>query len=246
MIPNDRLVHIPNSDLSIDAYLARPQVARSGSPGIVVIQEVFGVNAHIRSVCDRLAAEGYVAIAPAMYQRTAPGLDLGYSDDELALGRSHKDLLRADQVLGDIAATIAWLRREVQVGSIGAIGFCFGGHLAFLAATLPEIGATALFYPSGIAVLCPGGGPPSLSRIDQIQGRVWGFFGTADPLIPPDQVEAIAAEFNRVGAMGVAQQHQLFRYAGVGHGFFCEQRGSYDAAAANDAWQKVKELFGDL
>ncbi len=253
--PNDRSVQILNDDLLIDAYLSRPEDPRSGNPGVVVIQEVFGVNAHIRSVCDRLAAEGYVAIAPAMYQRTAPGLDLGYSDEELALGRSHKDLLRAEEVLGDIAATIAWLRREVQVGSIGTIGFCFGGHLAFLAATLPEVAATALFYPSGIAVLCPGGGPPSLSRIDQIQGRVWGFFGTADPLIPSDQVEAIGAEFARVEAghavlqtqnRSAQQQHQLFRYDGVGHGFFCEQRPSYDGPAAADAWQKVKELFGDL
>jgi carboxymethylenebutenolidase len=245
--PNDRSVQILNGDLLIDAYLARPGVPRSGNPGIVVIQEVFGVNAHIRSVCDRLAAVGYVAIAPAMYQRTAPGLELGYSDEELALGRSHKDLLRADQVLGDVAATIAWLRDHCGVGAIGAIGFCFGGHLAFLAATLPEVTATALFYPSGIAVLCPGGGPPSLSRIDQIQGRVWGFFGDADPLIPTEQVEAIAVEFARVGAdRSAANQHQLFRYGDVGHGFFCEQRPSYDAAAAMDAWQKVTELFGDL
>jgi carboxymethylenebutenolidase len=244
--PNDRSVQVLNGDLRIDAYVARPGVARSGNPGIVVIQEVFGVNAHIRSVCDRLAAEGYVAIAPAMFQRTAPGLDLGYSDAELALGRSHKDRLQADQVLGDVAATIAWLRRDCGVGPIGAIGFCFGGHLAFLAATLPEVTATALFYPSGIAVLCPGGGPPSLSRIDEIQGRVWGFFGTADPLIPNDQVDAIATEFARVGAdRSAADQHQLFRYANVGHGFFCEQRPSYDAAAAADAWQKVTELFGD-
>jgi carboxymethylenebutenolidase len=244
--PTDRSVQIPNGDLRIDAYVARPEVPRSGNPGIVVIQEVFGVNAHIRSVCDRLAAVSYVAIAPAMYQRTAPGLDLGYSDAELALGRSHKDLLRAEEVLGDVAATIAWLRRECGVGPIGAIGFCFGGHLAFLAATLPEVTATALFYPSGIAVLCPGGGPPSLSRLDQIQGRIWGFFGDADPLIPTEQVEAIAAEFARVGAGPAANQHRLFRYAEVGHGFFCEQRPSYDAAAAADAWQKVTELFGDL
>jgi carboxymethylenebutenolidase len=244
--PNDRSVQILNGDLLIDAYVARPGVARPGNPGIVVIQEVFGVNAHIRSVCDRLAAVGYVAIAPAMYQRTAPGLELGYSDEELALGRSHKDLLRADQVLGDVAATIDWLRNECGVGAIGAIGFCFGGHLAFLAATLAEVTATALFYPSGIAVLCPGGGPPSLSRINQIHGRVWGFFGDADPLIPTEQVEAIAAEFARVGAGPVANQHRLFRYAEVGHGFFCEQRPSYDAAAAADAWQKVTELFGDL
>jgi carboxymethylenebutenolidase len=145
-----------------------------------------------------------------------------------------------------VAATIAWLRENCGVGPIGTIGFCFGGHLAFLAATLPEVAATALFYPSGIAVLCPGGGPPSLSRIEQIQGRVWGFFGGADPLIPNDQVDAIGAEFARVGADRSATKHQIFRYDNVGHGFFCEQRPSYDRAAANDAWQKVTELFGDL
>jgi carboxymethylenebutenolidase len=248
--PTDRSVQVPNGALLIDAYLAlpkiaQPQVPRANRPGIVVIQEVFGVNAHMRSVCDRLAAEGYVAIAPAMFQRTAPGLDLGYSDGELALGRSHKDRLQADQVLGDIAATIDWLRREQGVGAIGCIGFCFGGHLAFLGATLAEVAATALFYPSGIAVLCPGGGAPSLSRLDQIRGPVWGFFGDVDPLIPEDQVRQIEAELARVGA-DRSIDHRLFRYAGVGHGFFCEQRPSYDAEAAAAAWQKVKELFGQL
>jgi carboxymethylenebutenolidase len=231
-------VQIPNGSLLIDAYLSRPADGQT-YPGIIVIQEVFGVNEYVREVCDRIAGWGFVAIAPAMFQRTAPGFEVGYSPEELVLGRSHKDQMTATQIISDVRATIAFLP-TLNVQTVGIIGFCFGGHVAFLGATQPEIRAAALFYPSGIAVMSPGGGEPSLTRADQIKGRVYGFFGTADPLIPNEQVEQIEAAFR---AQGI--DHQIWRYP-TGHGFACDRRAEYNESAALDAWQKVEELFQPL
>lgn len=231
-------VQIPNGDLQIEAYLAEPTDA-GPCPAVIVIQEVFGVNSHIQSVTERIAREGYCAIAPAIYQRTAPGFQVGYGPDEIALGRKYKELTTAAELLSDIQATIAYLRTlpSVAGGAIGTIGFCFGGHVAYLAATLPDIKATASFYGAGIATLTPGGGAPTLTRTPEIQGTLYGFFGTADPLIPKEQVDQIEAALTERSI-----SHRIFRYA-TGHGFFCDQRADYNPEAAADAWNQVKMLF---
>ncbi|PSB20837.1 dienelactone hydrolase family protein [Phormidesmis priestleyi ULC007] len=230
-----------NGALQIDAYLAEPTDSEP-HPAIVVIQEIFGVNAHIRQVTERLAREGYVAIAPAIFQRTAPGFEVGYSEAETKLGRVYKDQTKADELLSDMRATIAYLETLpwVEKGAIGAIGFCFGGHVAYLAATLPEIKATASFYGAGIAAMTPGGGAPTISRTGEIKGTLYAFFGTEDPLIPVEQIDQIEAELQRQQS-----SHQVFRYP-VGHGFFCDQRSDYRPEAAADAWNQVKALFKNL
>lgn len=150
-------VKVPNGELQIDAYLAEP-TGEGTFPGVVVIQEIFGVNSHIRSVTERIAQEGYVAIAPAIYQRTAPGFEVGYTSEDTALGRQYKDRTKADELLSDIQAAIDFLKTEsnVKEDGFGAIGFCFGGHVVYLAATLPDIKATASFYGAGIATMTPG------------------------------------------------------------------------------------------
>ncbi|MGC9528819.1 MAG: dienelactone hydrolase family protein [Limnospira sp.] len=231
-------VTVPNGDLNIDAYLAEP--AEGGPyPGIVVIQEIFGVNAHIRDVCDRIAKEGYVAIAPAIYQRQVPGFEIGYSDEDIALGRKYKEQTKAPELLGDIQATLDLLkgRETVKNADFGSIGFCFGGHVTYLAATLDDIKATASFYGAGIVTGTPGGGPATVTRTPEIDGVLYGFFGTEDPLIPNQEVDQIEAELQKHGV-----RHRIFRYPAT-HGFFCDQRDSYNKEAAQDAWKHVKELF---
>ncbi len=234
-------VKVPNGDLQIDAYLAQP-VAPGPYPAIVVIQEVYGVNAHIRSVTERIAREGYVAIAPAIYQRTAPGFEVGYGNEDLKLGRSYKEQTTSAELLSDIQAAIAYLRTlpTVKGSAIGTIGFCFGGHVVYLAATLPDVKVTASFYGAGIATLTPGGGEPTLTQTAKIHGMIYAFFGTQDPLIPVEQIDQVEAalEENDIS-------YWVFRYP-AGHGFFCEQRDSYNAPAAADAWVQVKELFATL
>lgn len=231
-------VKVNSGDLQIDAYLAEPTVG-STFPGIIVIQEIFGVNSHIRNVTERMAREGYVAIAPAIFQRTAPGFEVGYTQEDTLLGRKHKDLTTADQLLSDVQAAINYLKTKpsVNIAKFGTIGFCFGGHVVYLAATLPDVQATASFYGGGIATMTPGGGSPTITRTSAIQGTLYAFFGTQDPLIPNDQADQIAAELEKCRI-----PHHVFRYE-AGHGFFCEQRADYNSAAATDAWEHVKELF---
>ncbi|NMG09852.1 dienelactone hydrolase family protein [Brasilonema sp. UFV-L1] len=231
-------ITIPNGDLQIDAYLAEP-LAEGTFPGVIVIQEIFGVNIHIREVTERLAQEGYVAIAPAIFQRIAPGFEAGYTPEDIQIGRKYKEQTKADEILSDIQAAIAYLKTLPNVNSdaIGSIGFCFGGHVVYLAATLPEIKATASFYGGGITNSTPGGGTPTITRTPNIKGTLYAFFGTEDAGIPQEQTEQIEAELEKHQI-----PHKVFRYP-ADHGFFCNHRSSYNAEAAADAWVKVKELF---
>ncbi|MBP0020240.1 MAG: dienelactone hydrolase family protein [Cyanobacteria bacterium SBLK] len=232
-------VKVKNGGLAIDAYLAQP-TDEGTYPGIIVIQEIFGVNEHIRDVAERIAKEGYVAIAPAIYQRLAPGFAVGYAPEDIKLGREYKEQTQAEELLGDMQGAIDYLKTlpNVKMGGMGSIGFCFGGHVVYLGAVLEEIEATASFYGAGIATVTPGGGEPTISRTKEIKGSLYAFFGKEDALIPLEQTEAISAELKKCNI-----PHQIFYYNGVGHGFFCDRRSDYDEASAQDAWQKVLQLF---
>jgi carboxymethylenebutenolidase len=231
-------VQVPHHTLLIDSYLAQPK-AKGSFPAVIVFQEIFGVNAHIRDITERIATEGYVAIAPALYQRFAPGFEVGYSPEDIKLGREYKAQTTAFNLIGDTQATIAYLRQlsNVRPEAIGTIGFCFGGHVAYLIATLPDVKATASFYGAGIATMTPGGGASTITRTAKIQGVLYAFFGSNDASIPLEEVEQIKTELaaHRV-------QHQVFIYP-AGHGFFCDRRESYQPSAAAEAWQKVLQLF---
>jgi len=234
-----RTVDMQSLGQAIPAYLAHP-IDPHGCPVVVVIQEVFGVNAHIRDVTDRLAREGYIAIAPHIYHRQAPGFEVGYSEADLALGRKYKNGTQANELLSDIQGAIDYTQQHFpQVpAAVGCIGFCFGGHVAYLAATLPAMRATASFYGAGICQFTPGGEVPTLNRTGEIQGTVYAFFGLQDPLIAAEEVDRIEAALthNQV-------DHRIYRYPDATHGFFCDRRDSYQAAAAEDAWTHVRSLF---
>lgn len=231
-------VNVPGEGISIASYLAKPTGA-GPYPCVLVLQEIFGVNTHIRETARRLAQAGFMALAPALFQRTAPGLDIGYEAADITLGRSHKDQTTAPQLISDLKACLTYLKQqpEARKGPMGAIGFCFGGHVAFLAATLPDIGATASFYGGGLATTTPGGGPASITRAAEIHGEIQFFFGEKDPILPKDQVDRIDEEMKRAGA-----NYAIHRYP-VGHGFFCDHRADYDPKAADDAWKKTVALF---
>ncbi len=239
---SDRAIHanaiqFPNGDLQINAYLAEPD--GEALPAVIVFQEIFGVNAHIRDVTERIAREGYVAIAPNIYQRIDPNFETGYTPEAIQLGKQYKEQTTVAELLSDTQAAISYLRSLPQVkGAIGCIGFCFGGHVAYLAATLPDIKATASFYGAGIATMTPGEGQPTITRTSQIQGTLYAFFGEQDASIPAEQVDQIAAELAKHQV-----SHQVFRYPDADHGFFCDQRASYNSDAAADAWNHVKQLF---
>lgn len=234
-------VKIPYGNIEIDAYLAMP-TGEGPYPGVIVVQEIFGVNAHIREVTERVAKEGYVAIAPAIYQRQAPGYEAGYTAEDIIEGRKYKELTKASELLSDIQATIDYLKTLLQTkkNGFGSIGFCFGGHVVYLAATLPDIKATASFYGAGITTMTPGGGAPTVSHTSEITGTLYAFFGTEDASIPLQQVEEIESELKKYNI-----PHFIFRYQ-ADHGFFCDHRASYNPEAAALAWEEVKQLFHDI
>ncbi|HEY9686576.1 MAG TPA: dienelactone hydrolase family protein [Coleofasciculaceae cyanobacterium] len=227
---------------SMDAYLVKPQESPEGPwPAVIVLMEIFGVNSHIREVTERIAAEGYVAIAPNYFHRSTRNLELGYSEPDVATGRQHKEKTTREGIISDIRATVALLQENLDVSpksKIGCVGFCFGGHAAYIAAGFDEIAATACFYPGGVASLSPGGGAPTVTHTREIKGEVLCLFGEEDPIIPHQDTVTIDNALKEAGV-----KHEVVRYSNVGHGFFCNQREDYDAAAAEDAWRRVKALF---
>jgi carboxymethylenebutenolidase len=236
-------VKLSQDDCQIDAYLAQP-TAPGTYPGIVVLQEIFGVNVHIRDVTERIAKLGYVAIAPALFQRQAPGFETGYTPEDIEIGRKYAwSQTTASELLSDIQAAINYLKTlpNVKKDGFGCIGFCFGGHVAYLAATLADIQATASFYGAGITTRTPGGGNPTITRTREISGTIYAFFGMDDASIPQEQIDEIAGELKKYNI-----SHRVFRYDGSDHGFFCDRRASYNPKAAADAWEQVQQLFSQL
>ena len=225
---------------TMGAYLALPEGA-GPAPAVIVWMEIFGVNDHIRDVTRRVAAEGYVALAPDFFHRTAPGLNLDYNDDGFAEGFKHLGALKADQMIADAKDAVGYLqsRPDVVADKIGAMGFCIGGHMTYLTACETDVAAAASYYGGGIAAPeGPGGEPGTLTRTGQIRGKLNCYFGGKDALIPSDQVEAIQASLNENGT-----SHEVHVYAEADHGFHCDQRGTYHEASAKDAWEKTKALF---
>lgn len=200
---------------------------------VLVLPEVFGVNGWVRSVADRLAAEGYAALALPLFHHTAPELDLGYSEADLQRGRSHKERTSAHRLLADLRHAIAWLEAQAAPLALGCVGFCFGGHVALLAATLPQVRATCSFYGAGVASGRPGGGPPTLAVVPEIRGALLCVYGSQDPLIPAADVEAAQQ------ALTAADGRHRVRVLDGGHGFLCEARADYNPVAAQQGWQEM-------
>ncbi|MEA5551541.1 dienelactone hydrolase family protein [Anabaena cylindrica UHCC 0172] len=235
-------VNLSQADCQIEAYLATP-TAPGTYPGIIVLQEIFGVNVHIRDVTERIAKLGYVAIAPALFQRQAPGFETGYTPQDMEIGREYVSQTNASELLSDIQAAINYLKTlpQVKKEGFGCIGFCFGGHVAYLAATFPDIQATASFYGAGITTRTIGDGNPTITCTREITGTIYAFFGTEDTSIPKEQVDEIEAELKKYNI-----SHRVFRYDGSNHGFFCDRRASYNPKAAADAWEEVQKLFASV
>lgn len=203
---------------TLGAYLAEPAGAPAGA--LVVVQEIFGVNSHIRSVADHWAAQGYLVLAPALFDRQERGVELGYTDADMQRGFGLMQAAGLDAPLLDIDAARAELQRRLgAAGRVGVLGFCWGGLLSWLSACKVQGFSAAVPYY--------GGGIPSHADL-QPQCPVLAHFGERDHWIPTDSVKAFAASQPGV---------QVHVYA-ADHGFNCDQRGSYDAAAAQLARER--------
>jgi carboxymethylenebutenolidase len=233
-------VQVPVSGSTMGGYLARPADAER-RPAVIVFMEIFGINSHIRDVVERVAKEGYVALAPDFFHRTGPGVEYGYDDEGMSKGMALLGQLKADEMIADAKAAESFLkaRTAVKGDRIGAMGFCIGGHMTYLTACTTGVKAAASFYGGGIAApQGPGGGESTVSRTPGIQGRILCLFGEKDALIPKQQVDTIRQALSDAGT-----DHDVVVYPDADHGFFCDQRGTYQEAAAKDAWERVKKLF---
>jgi carboxymethylenebutenolidase len=199
----------------LSAYRADPSRAPRGA--IVVVQEIFGVNSHIRSVCDGYAADGYVAIAPALFDRTERGVDLGYTPEDIARGRELKAAAATEPALADVAAARDAVSRA---GKVGVIGYCWGGFIAWMAAARLDGFACAVPYY---------GGGMLEAAAERPRCPVMAHFGEQDAHIPAEGVSQFAARH---------PEAEVFLYP-AGHGFNCDQRASYDAAAAKLARERT-------
>ncbi|MGH7367720.1 MAG: dienelactone hydrolase family protein [Candidatus Rokuibacteriota bacterium] len=207
----------------LSAYRAAPSGAPKG--GLVVVQEIFGVNHHIQSVCDRFAADGYVALAPALFDRVEPGIDLGYTADDIERGRSLKGKVDIADMVADVKAAVQALDREGQ--SVGVVGYCLGGTLAWLACTrIDGVKAAVGYYGGGIAE----------TASETPRCPVLLHFGETDQSIPPEHWARIRAAHPEV---------PLHVYP-AGHGFSCDERASYHEPSAAVARQRTLGFFGAL
>ncbi len=221
-------------------HLALPAEGSGARPAVIVYMEIFGVNAHIRDVTERVAAEGYVALAPDFFHRTGPGVEYGYDDEGFAKGFELLNQLKADEMIADARGALGYLRGRSDVnGKVGCIGFCIGGHMTYLTACETDVAAAASFYGGGIAAPeGPGGQASTIGRTGNIRGRILCLFGEKDGFIPQDQVDQIKDALAKGDV-----RNEVVIYSGADHGFFCNQRGTYQEEAARDAWTRAKVLF---
>jgi carboxymethylenebutenolidase len=204
-----------SDNFELGAYRADPAGAPKGA--VVVIQEIFGVNHHIRSVCDRLAKEGYVAIAPSIFDRTSPNFQSGYSPEEIAEARKFVANPDWAAMLRDTQAAIDAVK---SVGPVGMIGFCLGGSIAYVAATRLSGLKAAIGYYGGAIARFADEKPKVPTQLH---------FGEQDAGIPLTDVETIK---------GKRPELEVFTYASAQHGFHCDERASYDKASADIAWPR--------
>ncbi len=229
--------------LDMVAYVSHPAPSEGASwPAVIVIQEIFGVNEHIQKVCDRFAANGYVAIAPALFHREHPNPKLGYSQEDMQAGINYMSAMRDDELVTDINVTLNYIRNEYQRTAgqkVGIVGYCVGGRITYLAATsCPGLDAAVAYYPGRVLVPFGDDNPAPIDLTGNIKIPLMGQFGDQDGNPSPADVEVIE---ERLRAAGVNFDFKM--YEGAGHGFNCDERESYHAAAAEDAWARTLGFF---
>ena len=202
---------------AFDAYLALPP--KGTGPGLVLIQEIWGVNAHIRAVADQYALDGYVVLAPDMFWRQKPGVDLQYTEADTKLAYQYMNQLDAGHAVHDLVATAQALRARADVtGGVGSVGFCMGGRLSYALAASGATDAAVCYYGGRIQ--------EHLDLAARIQVPILFHYAALDDHIPPAAVQAVQ------GAFAGRSNAQFHVYPGVGHGFNCWGRPMFNQRAA--------------
>ncbi|WP_210486111.1 dienelactone hydrolase family protein [Rufibacter aurantiacus] len=215
----------------MEAYVVLPEGA-GPFPAIIVLQEAFGVNGHIRSIADRLCGEGYAVIAPDLFHRTAKRVEISYSD--FASAMPHYQAITKEGLTADLQASFDWLQQQpsVQPDKIGSIGFCLGGRVSFIANTVLPLAAAVSYYGGGLDTLA--------SEASKLHGPHLFFWGGKDAHIPQEKIDTI---INAVKEAGKDYINTVISYAD--HGFHCDERASYHPLAAKEAWATTLAFFAN-
>ncbi len=234
-----RSASVKTPDGTMSAHVARPKGLSAKLPAVIVVQEAFGLNRNIQEIAERIAAEGYHAVAPNFYYREG-GTAVGYGELQQAIGLMGR--WTDAQIVADVRATVAALESDggVRADRIGITGFCMGGRVSYLAACeVPAIRAAVPFYGGGIAgqQFGPGAAAP-VSRTAKMRAAIQLHFGENDSYIPPSAVEEI-----RQALVREKKDYEIHVYKGAGHGFFCRERADYNEEAAKLAWERTKGFF---
>lgn len=235
-IKTERVTLKVSDGTSMSAFVARP-VGTGKTPGVMVFQEAFGVTGHIRDVTSRIAREGFTAVAPELFHRTAaPGTELNYNNFPAVM--PHMQALTTESLAADVTAAFDWLRKDSQTDGtrIGCVGFCLGGRTSFIAcATVPLQGAVS-FYGGAIG---PNERYPSLLHLaPKMHAPILFFWGGLDQHIPPTQTRAIEDALDQAG-----KPYVNVRISFANHAFFRDGGTNYNAQAAGLAWGLKKEFL---
>jgi carboxymethylenebutenolidase len=229
-------VTLSTSDGPMDLHCFVPESSSTTRlPAIIILQEAFGVNPHIKRVCQRVAAAGYAAFAPELFHRTGAGLEFGY--DEFPKIKPIMGGLTNAQIAEDLRVTHSHVRKlpQVDFARIASWGFCLGGWAAVLAACELPLAASISFYGGGLVRGRPGiGFTPLLDRFDSIQCPLLLVYGAQDTGIPPEDIQAVQSKLTALG-----KTFELEIYPDAGHGFFCEDRAAYHRASAEASWTRA-------
>ena len=224
-------------DGPMDVYEARIDGDPKGA--VVVIQEAFGVNEHIRDVTRRLAAAGYHAVAPALFHRAGGGAIDDYDHVDFNEMMKLFEGVKDDAVLSDVDATLDLLRSDGFADSrIGIVGFCFGGRVTFLVSARRALGAGVTFYGGGIVTPGHFQFPTLIDEAATLRTPWLGLFGDEDGGIPVADVERL-----RVAVAAAPVDTEVLRYPGAGHGFHCDVRSAYHEPSARDGWARALAWF---
>ncbi len=228
-------LELTTADGPMRLHVAHP--ANAPTAGVIVLMEAFGLNNHIEGLVDRLAAEGFLAVAPDLYHRYEKKV-AGYKEMDEIIEMMSK--MSDSQILSDVDAAIKYLaNHEIAADKVGVTGFCMGGRVAFLTAISRVVGAAVTFYGAGIATkgYFPGMGKLADSHND-LSCPWLGLFGDLDTMIPIDALEEM-----RLQLQNNTQTTEIVRYGDADHGFCCEERPFYNAEAAVDAWKRMVGWF---
>jgi len=238
VLTSDITINVDGS--SMPAYVARPDPASGPHSAVIVLQEIFGVNREVKRIADLVASAGHVGLAINYYHRTHPALHEPYTDEGLQRGFAVAAQVSRASLRADVGAAIDWLGTQdfVKAGKVATWGFCFGGAVAFVTATLPGLVGAVCFYGGNITAALPNGEPEGLADAKDIRCPLLLAYGEEDRWIT---AEHIARTSEALAAAG--KDFQIQQYPHVGHAFFRESSEHMHSDVVADAWDLVQAFF---